>query len=389
MVATAEITRTPSRSTLGKQRDNSTRGSGAVVRGEVRRTARRITSRKSLRTCGLYSPEGKVGVSLTEAGSASVSGVHTCGSRGMCPVCSARLAGKQVADLERSASRLLTGNQSAVMLTLTLPHQVGDDLGWLLDALQSAWNATLSGQGRKVLRGYGLVHYFRGLDYTHSQNGHHPHYHAVLFFDRVLTDDDVWWIECDLRGRWERAIKRATGRDCVRAGVKMEAVKGDEDGVRSVIRYCGKALRGVLLESLWSQSKTAGKGRTIWEILADAEENERDQVLWRELEDGFHKRRWFVASRGLLAIGEEPEGEGDEENEPEEREHLVVLADQLWRAIARWGLTGAFLLACENNERDPLTWHRWRFLCDVSLVDRWRDWDVALQPFQEPPEPSQ
>ena len=123
--------------------------------------------------------------------------------------------------------------------------------------------------------------------------------------------------------------------------------------------------------------------------MADAEENERDQILWRELEDGFHKRRWFVASRGLLAIGEEAEGEDEDENEPEEREHLVVLADQLWRAIASAGLTGAFLIACENHERDVLTFSRWRFVCDLSMVDRWLDWQSLLQDFQKPPERSQ
>lgn len=384
MVAVAEIPRTPASTELGKQRDNSAQGSGAVRRWALMATARRVTSRKSLRTCGLYSPEGEVSVSLTERGSASVSGLHTCGSRGMCPICSARLAGEQVAKLQRSAAKLLTGERSALMLTLTLPHQRGDDLGWLLDALQSSWNATLSGQGRKVLKSYGQIAYMRGLDYTHGENGHHPHYHSVLFFDRVLTEDDLWWLECDLRGRWERAIKRATGRDCVKAGLKLEAVRGDEEGVRSVVTYCGKALTGALLESLWSQSKTSGKGRTIWEVLASADENERDAKLWRELEVGFHKRRWFVCSRGLLEIGEPSEEDNCEAPELEARDRipLVVLADSLWRAIASVSLTPAFLLACENHEEDPEAFARWKDLCDRSLVVRWGDWTEALHELQ-------
>jgi hypothetical protein len=383
----ASLTPRPGRApeaSLGKQRDNSAQGSGSARRWALMATARRVTSRKSLRTCGLYSPEGLVSVSLTEKGSVSVGGLHTCGSRGMCPICSARLAGEQVAKLQVAAEKILTGDRSAVMLTLTLPHQAGDDLAWLLDALQSSWNATISGQGRKVLKSYGLIHYLRGLDYTQGKNGHHPHYHSVLFFDRVLTDDDVWWLECDLRGRWERAIKRATGRDCAQAGLKLEAVRGHQAGVRSVVTYCGKALTGALLESLWSQSKTSGKGRTLWEVLSSSGENEKDAKLWRELEVGFHKRRWFVCSRGLLALGEPSEEEASQapELEAPEREPLVVLADRLWRAIASASLTPAFLLACENHEDDQAGFSRWRDLCERSLCERWMDWSDALQQFQ-------
>lgn len=357
---------------LGKR--GTSQPSPSARRWELLSTARRITSRKSLRTCGLFSPEGEVSVSLTPRGSASVGGLHTCGSK-LCPVCNARESGKQIAQVEKAAAKLLTGKGCALMLTLTIPHQRGDDLGELLDALQGSWNASLSGRGGKVWKSYGRTHYLRALDYTHGVNGHHPHFHAVFFMDRMLTEDDLFWLELDVRGRWERAVKRLTGRDCVRAAVKLEHVRGNEEGVRSVIRYVGKALTGALLEAVWSHGKTTG-GRTLWEILSSAEKNTRDQSLWRECEVAFHKRRWFVASQGLLALAEDEEKEETEEDT--QRDSLVTLSDKLWRGLSRARLVGRFLTAAEKHEQEPERWKRWELLCELSITHPLEDWSAMV-----------
>lgn len=358
---------------LGKR--GTSQPSPSAQRWDLLGIARKITSRKSLRTCGLYSPEGEVSVSLTERGSASVSGLHTCGSK-LCPVCNARESGKQIAQVEKAAAKILTGKGCALMVTLTIPHQRGDDLAELLDVLQASWNSSLSGRGGKVWKSYGRTHYLRALDYTHGSNGHHPHFHAVMFFDRLLDDDDLYWLEMDLRTRWERSVKRLTGRNCVRAAVKMEAVRGEEQGLRSVVRYVGKALTGALLEAVWSHGKTTG-GRTLWEILASADTSTRDQALWRECEVAFHKRRWFVASQGLLALAEEEEEKEDLEEEPE-RESLVTLSDRLWRTLNRARLVARFLTACEKHQAEPEKWERWKLVCELSLTQPIEDWDPLI-----------
>lgn len=355
---------------LGKRGITQPRGSQAAQRWALLSQARKITTRKSLRTCGLFSAEGEVKVSLNERGHASVSGVHTCGSK-LCPVCSARTSAKQLAALERAADKLLQGESCAVFVTLTLPHRMGDDLGTLIDALQAAWNASMSGRGGKVWREFGKTHYLRALDYTFGNNGHHPHYHAVVFFDRVLTSDDLYWLDMDLRQRWERSIRKTLGRDCVHAAVKLDLVReGAQGGVGAVVRYVGKALTGVLLESLWSQGKAGSVGgRTIWEILRDSETKGWCESLWRDLENGFHKRRWLVCSQGLLALGEDEEEQPDleEEFETQEEENSVLLSGALWRTINRQGRVSAFLADFENKGLQPDVWKRWRFLCSLSL----------------------
>ena len=383
MVASVVSPKVKASATTLSQRTLESRGTSqptpAAQRWELLGTARRVTSRKSLRTCGLYSPEGQVAVSLTERGSASVSGLHTCGSK-LCPVCNARESGSQIAKVQKAAAKLLTGKGCAVMLTLTIPHQRGDNLAKLLDALQGAWNASLSGRGGKVWKSYGRTHYLRALDYTHGENGHHPHYHAVFFFDRLLTEQDLFWLELDVRGRWERAVKRLTGRSCVSAAVKLEAVRGAKDGVSAIVRYVGKALTGALLEAVWSQSKTHG-GRTIWNILSTAETNPRDRALWKEIEAGFYKRRWFVASRGLLVLAEDEEKDQAGEDETE-RDSLVILSDKLWRVLNRHRQVGSFLRACEQHQAEPEKWKRWRLMCELSLTRQAEDW-LPLVPVPE------
>jgi hypothetical protein len=365
--------------TTASQRTLETKGlnqpSPSAQRWELLSTARRVTSRKSLRTCGLYSPEGQVSVSLTERGSASVAGLHTCGSK-LCPVCNARTSGKQIGKVQKAAAKLMTGKGCALMLTLTIPHQRGDDLGDLLDALQGAWNASLSGRGGKVWKSYGRTHYLRALDYTHGVNGHHPHFHAVFFFDRMLTDSDLYWLELDLRTRWARSVKRLTGRDVVHAAVKLELVRGQGEGLTAVVRYVGKALTGALLEAVWSHGKTSG-GRTLWQILSTAESNPRDRALWQECEVGFHKRRWFVVSRGFLDLAEDEE-EKEETEEDTQRDSLVTLSDKLWRGLSQARLVGRFLTAAEQHQSQPERWKRWKLVCELSLTHPLDDWQTLV-----------
>jgi len=381
----------PASSSLGKRGINQPTplGSAAARRWELLRIARQVTTRKSMRTCGLFAADGVVKVKRNERGHASVSGVHTCGSK-LCPVCQSRDAAAQLAKLERAASKLMDGAGCAVFVTLTLPHQHGDDLGELLDHLQAGWNASFSGRGGKLWKDAGRTHYLRALDYTHGQNGHHPHYHAVFFFSSVLSTDDLYWLELDLRTRWNRSIKRSSGRDCAVQAVKVDLVRG-EGGTEKVVRYAGKALTGVMLESLWSQGKTHG-GRTLWEILAGAETSTRDELLWKELEDGFYKRRWLVTSRGLLDLGEEEdELDPTEEDEldPTDDPTLVELSQSLWVAINRARLVGVFLTHFETREQNPKRFEVWDELCAMSLVAhdvKWADWLPGSHRLCEPQE---
>jgi len=322
-----------------------------------------------MRTCGLFAAEGVVDVVKDGKGRASVRGVYTCGSR-ICPVCSARLAARSIGQVIAATERVVDAGGTALFVTLSVPHSRGGALSELLDALQAGWNASMSGRGGRVWKHLGRVGYVRALDYTHGQNGHHPHYHCIVLFDRSVNDYDLAWLTWDLRERWERAVRRSLGRDTVEAAVKVDRVK--DDAGRAVGKYLLKAITSATLETVWSAGKGNSRGRSIWQVLAGAERSEADRRTWREIERATLKRRWFTASRGLL-LEEEPEGEdGETIQEPEQLAPddapALSMSGPFWRAVNRGGYLALMFGAVEDDPRAPRgALATWQALTTISL----------------------
>ena len=120
-------------------------------------------------------------------GTASYSGLQTCGSVWVCPVCAAKIAERRRAEIIAAMAAHNAAGGCVNMLTLTAPHQRGDDLGELLvkqaKALNAFWNDR---QVKAVLLEMGTVGQIRALEVTHGRksprnNGWHPHYHVLLF----------------------------------------------------------------------------------------------------------------------------------------------------------------------------------------------------------------
>ncbi|MDT9547642.1 MAG: protein rep [Chlorobium phaeovibrioides] len=344
---------------------------------------RDVTTKKSCRVCSKFSatPDG-VTVSLNPRGRASVGGVHTCDGS-LCPLCSARKRAQQMAAVEASTVALCDQGHTVLLVTLTLPHSKNDSLPFLLDAMQKGWNASLSARGRKKWEAAGMVGYLRSLDYTHGQNGHHPHYHCVFYFDRVADPDDLWRLEGDLHDRWARSILKSTGRDTTLHAVDVQVA----DDIDAVTRYVAKSF---LLESLWSEGKALG-GRNIWAILAGSATSSEDRDLWRSLEDGFHRRRWVVAG-GVVSLKlpedddvsdiDEDKSDGDENDE---HELLCVVPPRLWAGLVQRRLVPSLLTAAETSRvvLDGKTtvaerWRRWLVLVEVATADdrpeSWSGW---------------
>lgn len=337
------------------------------------RQARRITQRKSLRCCGLYAAAKDKAVSIVRSGKKgdelAVRGVLRCGSM-ICPVCSHGKQVERLGQVQRASKKLIEKGYTALFLTLTIPHKKEDELGFLLDGLQRAWRLTFSGRAGKLQKGRGLKHYLRCLDLTHGQNGFHPHYHVILFFDHKLTDDDLFWFEMEIRHRWGRAIEKTTGKTIVSRGVRFDyPEEGDVDAVSTYAMKL-QALTGAGMEALLSQTKE-GKdgGRTIWEILRDygRKGEARDAAIWRDMENATHRRRWVVTSQGFLELAEEDD---DELQEQEEVEPLLELAAVLWRALCCRELEGRLFDAVLEMDGGKVTqdWLIFSRLASLSLA---------------------
>lgn len=354
------------------------------------RQARKITQRKSLRCCGLYAKAKDEAVSIVRSGKngdeLAVRGVLRCGSM-ICPVCSHGKQVERLGQVQRASKKLIEKGYTALFLTLTIPHKREDELGFLLDGLQRAWRLTFSGRAGKLQKERGMKHYLRCLDLTHGQNGFHPHYHAILFFDHKLTDDDIFWFEMEIRHRWGRAIEKTTGKALVSRGVRFDyPEEGDVDALSTYAMKL-QALTGAGMEALLSQTKE-GKdgGRTIWEILRDfgIKGEVRDLAIWREMENGTHRRRWVVASKGFLELGEEDDD--DEHQEQEEVEPLLELSAVFWRALCCREMEGrlfdAVLEVTEGRvTEDWLILSRMATLSLTSARMTCSDWILELSKF--------
>lgn len=346
---------------------------------------RKVTGRKSHRMCARYTIDGDAEVGRRAATKtkvckktgrrtqepdghrASVSNVIMCGSA-LCPVCNAR---KRAGQLEALASSTEHVEGSVLLLTFTVPHDKKTPLADMLDAMSKAWNSSMSARQKRAWEGLGMVGWVRSLDYTYGKNGHHPHYHAILYFSEQV-DREAWeLVWYDTRHRWSNSIERSLGRRPDNKGQHAQQAE-DRDAVR---KY---ALKAMAMDALWSESKDLG-GDTMWQVLASTIQGPEKRRVWDEIETATYRRRWVTAGGCVSLTMPEPDDDTDDETDDDTEAVLLVPRD-LWGWLVVGGLVPRLLSDVERG--DPVRLDRWRALLvaarstDLSSTDRalWRRW---------------
>lgn len=143
-----------------------------------------------------------------EFGTASYSGLVTCGSVWACPLCASKIQGRRRLEIEQVMSWHEEVNSGkAVMVTFTFPHIVFDSLRDLLykqaKALQFLRKGRVWDELKKEMGYKGLV---RGLEVTHGLNGWHPHTHELWL---VTSDVQTAKLKEKLVDLWRSACLRA------------------------------------------------------------------------------------------------------------------------------------------------------------------------------------
>lgn len=116
-----------------------------------------------------------------EFGTASYSGLVTCGSVWACPICAAKIQERRRGEIEQVLSwhREVNDGQ-AIMVTFTFPHVRFDRLSDLLSKQAKAFKFLRSGRvWSELTKSLGYVGLVRSLEVTHGQNGWHPHTHEL------------------------------------------------------------------------------------------------------------------------------------------------------------------------------------------------------------------
>jgi len=277
----------------------------------------------------------------TEHKKAFYVGLVTCGSVWRCPVCSAKIAARRRLELIDAMDAHKAVGGCVNMLTLTCPHQWGDDLVDLLTKQAKALNYFhMDREVKAVLAEMGTIGQVRALETTHGRlspqnNGWHPHYHILLFqgvnvdlgrFDDAQMRD--WQVRLYLR--WANACKLAgLGEPSFEHGLKLD------DGSRAE-KYMTKW--GLEDEMTKGHTKKALHGETPFDFLRAYLVDKNDKqaaALFIEFANTFKCKRQLVWSKGLkkrFGIGDKTDDQiADEKVDPS---HLLSkLTDDQWRDV--------------------------------------------------------
>lgn len=267
-----------------------------------------------------------------EHGKAFFTGLQVCASVWACPVCAAKISERRRAELVTAVAMAKARDWPVMLLTVTVPHGLGDELQQLLDQMLSAWQKTSSNRaGKNFRQSIGLQGTVRSLEVTHGINGFHPHFHALLFLDN--TGHSPLDVQRMFSPIWQDA--------CVKSGLPRPS---DAHGCRVddgtyAASYASKwGLESELTKSHTKQGKHGSS--TPWDFLrvflAKSEGWQQAAHLFRIYAETFKGRRQLFWSKGLrhsLALGEQISDEEIAAIQDDNSVFLAEITDTQWRAI--------------------------------------------------------
>jgi hypothetical protein len=260
------------------------------------------------------------------------SGVRTCGSVWPCPICAAKISERRRSELVDALTQAKAIGLHVKLLTLTIPHGLGDDLNTILAGLLKAWNKTSQGLvGQRLRELLGLRGYIRAFEVTYGKNGFHPHFHVLLFLDQNMPNHTVQEAFTPV---WQNACRLA------RLPIPSEAHGCRVDDGSYADKYVSKW--GLESEMTKGHSKKGKQGGMspfdfLRAVFAQDDDSPRFAGLFLIFEKAFKGKRqlyWSNGLRSLLNLGKEST---DEELAAAQEESACVLAElsaDQWRAIA-------------------------------------------------------
>ena len=164
---------------------------------------------------------------------AYLSGVAWCGSTWLCPRCAPVILSRRGQEIDRICRVVHANGGTVLLVTLTCRHHRWDRAADLVPIMTAAFGSVLKGRawaghtgkerterlaaGKEISGGkageLGYLGLSRVMELTWSDlNGHHPHIHGALCFDRQLSEEQIDEFELWLFARWNTYLRKVTGR---------------------------------------------------------------------------------------------------------------------------------------------------------------------------------
>lgn len=292
---------------------------------------------------------------------ASFGNLQYCGSVWTCPDCSKKVS---LAKKELVAEAVTSANAKGMhvaMLTLTIPHYLGDDLKDLLTKMKKAKNYLFTNRNSRewFADQFPIVGEITATEVKYSdRNGFHPHLHILLFLDREYQKEDIQRIEGEIYDFWaEKCVKRGLGKPSRKHGVDLKMEKTGEQTFASYIAKWG--LASELTQSHMKIGKRNMQSLTMWEVLElsqmEASTSDKYSYIFRIYAKAFKGARQIRASNGLLELLGLKDIEEDEDlaNQKEEESSQVYdaisLSEQDWWTLCYHKKRVEFLELVESD----------------------------------------
>lgn len=305
------------------------------------------------------------------AGTSHFSGVETCGSVWVCPVCAAKITEGRREEIDAVLRAHREAGGTAYMATLTLPHHAFQACAPLRSAVATAWRKVKSGKAWVEARErFGWVGDIRALEITHGKNGWHPHLHVLVLFEPWADKDDAYGLAGWIFERWRGAIERMGLGHCNANAFSYEPVNLGRGAADYVAKW------GASLELTKAHTKASKHGRTPFQILADyiGTRSGRDARLFREYATAFRGARHLTWSRDLrrrYGLAEEQNDEDLSKVDRQKETHRATIDRNVFKAIVAKHLTADVLVAFEtagvDAVADLLTRHSIPFSLSLAL----------------------
>lgn len=272
-------------------------------------------------------------------------GLRRCSSVWLCPLCASKISERRRVELVSAIATAKAMGWSVLLMTLTIPHGLGDDVKSMLDNMMYAWRKVTTSRAGKLLKStLAIKGTIRGLEVTDGINGFHPHFHVLVFSDSSFPPELFQFYYLPL---WQDV--------CVKSGLPRPS---DEHGLRVddgsfAARYASKW--GLEEEMTKSHTKTSkgDKGMTPWDMLRDVLKNdsERSRSRFYIYALAFKGRRQLYWSNGLKdLLGVTDTTDQDLiAIEDDQASLLAELTPDDWKAVMRFRCESSLLDIAENS----------------------------------------
>lgn len=277
--------------------------------------------------------------SQQEHGGTHYSGLQTCGSVWACPVCASKVSERRRVELLRIMEAHKAAGGEVLLLTLTFPHSLDDDLPATLKALFKAYDSMSKYRpGRALWSDMGIVGTVKATECTHGLNGWHPHYHVLIFCE---PQNDLFTLRKRFFDLWLKScVKAGLGAPTFENGCRL-------DGGDKASKYVSKGVWGLDHEMTKGHVKKSTNGRNPHDLLRSFlfDDDNQAGALFQVYALAFAGKRQLQYSNGLKNLYQVEDLTDDEI--AARIEDTAVLLGQIefddWKLILKYDLRGEVL----------------------------------------------